>query len=224
MSILKKQTKSTASFNKHAFSLLNNIENKKNNIVSKKKTSKNISKNKKIYKNYCNVYKEDINKRKTPVLHKSCLINSMCRKTKCKDIDIKIRDARLSKFGFNYNNVVKDLTTKCPDTLTKRMKNKCDEKIIRRLHKDNDLEDLYNDLKTCDSETCSKEKKIFETNIKRHKRMRLNKKEKEQIARGNFLDDIDIDQIKEIPIKKSNQSKKHYKVKNQNKANSKQSN
>jgi hypothetical protein len=209
MSILKKQTKSTTSSNKHAFSLLNNIENKKNHRVLKHTTSKNIRKNRKIYKNYCNVYKEDINKRKTPVLHKSCLINSICRKTKCKDIDIKIRDARLSKFGFNYNSIIKDLTTKCPDTLTKRMKNKCDEKIIRKLHNDNDIEDLYNDLKQCDNTTCSKEKKIFETNIRRHRRMRLKKKEKEQLARGNFLDDIDIDQIKEIPIKKSKLKTKH---------------
>jgi len=213
MSILKKQTKYTASYNKHAFNLLNNIENKKNHRVSKQKKSKNIQKyksQKKIkIKNYCNIYKQDINKRKTPVLYKSCVINSVCRKTKCKDIDKRLGDSRLSKFGFNYNNIVKDLTIKCPDTLTNRMKKKCDEKIIRKLHKENDLEELYNELKKCDSETCAKEQKIFQTNIKRHKRMRLNKKEKEQIAVGNFLDDIDIDQIKEIPIKKSKLKTKH---------------
>jgi len=181
--------------------------------MTKKKKSKNIQKyksQKKIkIKNYCNIYKQDINKRKTPVLYKSCVINSVCRKTKCKDIDKRLGDSRFSKFGFNYNNIVKDLTIKCPDTLTNRMKKKCDEKIIRKLHKENDLEELYNELKKCDSETCAKEQKIFQTNIKRHKRMRLNKKEKEQIAVGNFLDDIDIDQIKEIPIKKSKLKTKH---------------
>lgn len=159
---------------------------KQKKLINKKPT-------KQLKRNYCGVFKTDINGRKTPVLHKSCIINQTCRKTKCSDIDTKIHNARFKIWGFDYNKQFSDISRQCSkSSRTPKSYKLCQRNAIAKIHKDAGLEQLYNQLQECDKQTCSRERRIFITNLMRHRKI-----SKKQI---NLRNEPDMNTIKEPVI------------------------
>lgn len=159
------------------------------------------TKKKKI--NVCEFYKFDIVGKETPKLYKSCLINSTCRKTKCKDVDERLYKSRFKKFGMDYNKIVNDISKKCSDNLSIKSKKKCVNKILEKFHDDNKLGNIYKQYLECDKNICAKEKKIFHINLIRQKRIKYKNKLKLENDVIKLENDINRDMINPKPLKMS---------------------
>lgn len=193
-SLLKsKTTKKTHKKNKH-----NKIKHTKT-----KHTKSKHNKKPHIIDKFCSFYKKDINGKINKKLYNSCKINKYCRKYKCQDIDSKILKAKQKNIGFNYNKIIFDTIRKsCPETISDEDENKynkkqkqCEKKAIKKLYKDNNLEDLYKKSVACDNVICAKEQKIFNTNLFRQKQIKLRKSQKKIIEANEFENEPDHDLI-----------------------------
>jgi hypothetical protein len=152
------------------------------NIFGTVKKSKSLldikEKTKKKKINVCDFYKFDIIGKSTPNLYKSCVVNSTCRKTKCKDVDERLYKSRFKKFGMDYNKIVNNISKQCSDDLSLKSKKKCVGKILEKFHDDNKLGNIYKQYLECDKKTCNKEKKIFHINLIRQKKIKYKKQKK----------------------------------------------
>jgi hypothetical protein len=198
-SLLKsKTTKKTHKKNKY-----NKIKHTKIKNTKTKHTKSKHNKKPHIIDKFCSFYKKDINGKINKNLYNSCKINKYCRKYKCQDIDSKILKAKQKNIGFNYNKIIFDTIRKsCPETISDEDENKynkkqkqCEKKAIKKLYKDNNLEDLYKKSVACDNVICSKEQKIFNTNLFRQKQIKLRKSQKKIIEDNEFENEPDHDLI-----------------------------
>ena len=195
-------------------------KNQTNNSLLKSKSTKNktakhthTKKNKKTKHNkkqhiidkFCGFYKKDINGKINKKLYNSCKINKYCRKYKCQDIDSKFIKGKQKNLGFNYNKTIfNTIKTACPENLfmsfeddnkfNKKQK-QCERKAIKKIYKDNNLEDLYKKSVNCDNVICAKEQKIFNTNLFREKQIKLKKSQKKIIEANDFENEPDHDLI-----------------------------
>ena len=177
---------------------------------SKTKT-KTKTKNKKkqhLIDKFCKIYKNDINGKPNKKLYNSCKINKYCRKYKCQDIDSKILKAKQKHIGYDYNKIIFDkIKASCPQNIIKeddpklmKKQNQCVNKTIKKIFKDNNLNDIYIKSVECDKVTCAKEKKIFNTNLFRQKQIKLNKTHKKKntskyTTKIDFENEVDHDLI-----------------------------
>ena len=181
----------------------NSSKNHNNFILSKKLSSKpkhntNVSKlslmlekpkqyDKKI-KEYCEFYNNDIFGNPTPALFNSCKLNKYCRKTKCKNIDNKFKQAQIKELGVKYQaSLSASVDKKCLHIVSDKNYKNCRTKATKKFYKENNLDDLYDKMLDCDNKTCAKERKIFYTNL-----FRLNKKKK--VPRVKIDDELPPDQ------------------------------
>jgi len=185
---------------------------KKHKTIKKtNKTNKTIKKTKynKIDKK-CSQYKTDIDNKPTTKLHKSCKMYQYCKKKKCYDIDNEIQDYIKNKLGVNYKSIIFDkIQSECinknnignignigniennsdkHDKTNKNMK-QCEQNALKSLYKENNMYDLYKKIIKCDKVICSKEKKIFNTNLFREDKIKLKNKEKNIIINQNLFED-----------------------------------
>ena len=138
-------------------------------------------------------------------LYKSCKINKYCRKYKCHNIDSKLLVAKQKNIGHNYNNIFFNaLKTACPqnkvedeiaDSNLKKQRKQCEKKALKKIYKDNKLDDLYKKGNECDNLICAKEQKIFNTNLFRQKQIKLKKQQLDIIDKNNFQNEVDKDLI-----------------------------
>ena len=162
--------------------------NKKSFIKKIKHSAKNKAKERKYkprsVESYCGTfYKKDILGKVNKELYESCRIHKYCRKNKCDKIDEKMIKEQTHKLGKNYNMFIQPyLRQHCPLTVTKKNRQICEAKTLKKFYKKYDMEDLYNKLLECDKLTCAKEKKIFYTNLFRTKQIKLKKKQKMILA------------------------------------------
>ena len=157
----------------------------KKTFIKKMKHSARIKAKEKKYKprsveSYCGTfYKKDILGKVNKDLYESCKINKYCRKNKCDKIDEKMVKAQTNKLGKNYNMLIQPyLRHHCPLNVTKKNRQLCEGKTLKKFYEKYEMDDLYTKLLECDKKTCSKEKKIFYTNLFRTKQIKLKKKQK----------------------------------------------
>ena len=184
---------------------MNNSRKSKNSFFIKIKSSSNtrkLSKRKSIpkstveitkkhdkkIKEYCEFYNKDIFGNPTPALFNSCKVNKYCRKTKCKNIDKKFKQAQIKELGTKYQSALAaSVDKKCLPIISDKNYKNCRTKATKKFYKDNKLGDLYDKMLECDSKTCAKERNIFYTNL-----FRLNKKKK--APKAKIEDDLPPDQ------------------------------
>jgi len=155
-----------------------------NKVSMLEKTKK---RDKKI-KEYCEFYNKDIFGNPTPALFNSCKVNKYCRKTKCKNIDKKFKQAQIKELGNKYQSALAaSVDKKCLHIVSDKNYKNCRTKATKKFYKDNNLGDLYDKMLECDTKTCAKERKIFYTNL-----FRLNKKKKG--PKANIEDELPPDQ------------------------------
>ena len=179
----------------------------KSKYTKSKKTTKTKSKKNKKHHNIdkiCNIYINDINGKPNKKLYNSCKINKYCRKYKCQDIDTKLLKAKQKYIGNNYNKIIFDkIKTLCPQNIIKqddqtviKKQNKCTNKAIKQIFKDNHLEEIYKKSIECDNKTCTKEKKIFNINLFKQKQIKLKKSQlKQNSIVVDFENEVDHDLI-----------------------------
>ena len=126
-------------------------------------------------KQFCELYKKDITGKTNLPLFNSCKINQYCRKYKCKGIDNKFKNAQLKSLGNNYNTLLmSSLYSKCPSTMIDKNRKRCYNTTMKKFYRENNLGNVYDKVLECDKKTCSKEKKIFYTNLFRiHKNKKI---------------------------------------------------
>jgi hypothetical protein len=148
--------------------------------VIKKLTKKNDKKDKKrTVKHFCKNYKKNIFGKPNINLYNSCKINQYCRKHKCQNIDKKFEIEKAKKLGNNNNQLLMaSVYTKCPITISENNRKRCYNKAIKKFYESNNLGDTYNKLLECDNKLCSKERKIFYTNLFRVKTKKYGRKPK----------------------------------------------
>lgn len=157
---------------KHKKGTLSNFSKK--DFTFKTLINKNSKKKNKTIKQYCDIYKKDITDKLKLPLYNSCKKNQYCRKYKCKNIDNKFRKKQIEKLGNNYNTLLmSSLYSKCPSTISDKKKKLCYNMATKKFYKENNLDEVYKKVLECDKKTCSKEKKIFYTNL-----FRINKNKK----------------------------------------------
>lgn len=163
-------------------------------LTKLKKNKSFITKIKKTKRAICENFKKDIIGKPTPKLYKSCLVNSTCRKTKCKDVDKRIYSSRFKKFGMDYNKIVFEMIKNCSNDLSTKSRKRCVNKILEKFHNDNNLGDIYKEYIECDKKLCNKEKEIFYTNLIRQKKIRYKKVK-------DLKNEVDMNNIKPEPLK-----------------------
>lgn len=140
------------------------ISNNKNSKFTFKTQSS--PKKLKTIKQICENYKKDIIGNTNTTLYNSCKINQYCRKYKCKNIDKIFTNALTKKLGNNYNTLLmSSLYSKCPHTMQNKTRKRCISSAMKTFYKNNDLDNIYSKVLECDNKLCSKERKIFNTNL-----------------------------------------------------------
>ena len=199
----KKSTNTNTNLLKSKFTN-NTTLSKKTNKSHKTKKSKIKHKKQHIIDKYCGYYKTDINGKINKNLYNSCKKNKYCRKYRCQDIDYKMIKAKQKNIGFNYNKIIFDkIKESCnqniiadDETILKKKNRKCESNTIKKIFKDNNMEELYNKSKECDKIICAKEQKIFNQNLFIHKQIRLKKSQIEKIKENDLINQVDMDLIK----------------------------
>jgi hypothetical protein len=144
-----------------------------------KKLGLPIHRKKRTINQFCNNYKYNTFGKENKNLFESCKVNQYCRRYKCKDIDRKFNLAKTKKIGVNNNAIlITSLFRKCPIGMNNKNRKNCVSKATKKFYDENDLGDMYSKVLECDKNTCSKERKIFHTNIfriknKHQKRIRI---------------------------------------------------
>ena len=133
-----------------------------------------LKKRDKKIKEYCEFYNKDIFGNPAPALFNSCKIHKFCRKTKCKNIDKKFKQAQIKQLGTKYQAALAtSIDKKCIHIVSDKNYKNCKTKATKKFYQENNLGDLYNKMLECDNKTCAKEREIFYTNL-----FRVNKKKK----------------------------------------------
>jgi hypothetical protein len=194
----KNKSKSKTSKRKTSKSKNTNTSHSKTKQFKHNKKTDNIDK-------YCRYYKTNINGKINKNLFNSCKINKYCRKYKCQDIDNKMIKAKQKHIGFNYNKIIFDkIKESCNQNITdedkvlfnKKKTKQCENNAIKKIYKDNNMEELYNKSKECDKIICAKEQKIFNQNLFRQKQIKLKKSQKNKLTKIDLTTDVDMDLIK----------------------------
>ena len=192
----KKKSKHTKS--KHTKSKYTKDKHTKSKHTKSKHTKKS---NKRGIEKYCGFFKNDINGKLNKQLYRSCKINKYCRKYKCNNIDDKIIKDKIKKLGQNYNTlVINSLRSACPipdedNNINNKNRKICETKALHKFYKENNMGDIYNKVVDCDKKTCSKENKIFNTNLFRQKQLKLKKNQREIIDEEHFMEEADVEMI-----------------------------
>ena len=183
-------------------------DTKSKNTKDTKKPNTNKKNNKKKHSidKFCKFYKNDVNGKINKNLYTSCKINKYFRKYKCQNIDTKLFHAKTKTLGQNHNKIIFDaIKSSCPqnhqnmseedETKIIKKQKQCEKKAIKKIYKDNNLDNLYKKSVECDNIICAKEQKIFNINLFRQKQINLRKSLKRHIDEKDFVNEVDLELI-----------------------------